>query len=219
MSGLASIISRTQDVCLILEASSLYSGRLGNENLRVEGRMNFSDMQWLNEPKEWNGGTTLSAKAEAATDFWRENYENGVRHNGHFLFDFVSGDFKASVKLSGNYNSQYDQAGIMVLNTERTWLKCGVELLDGRMCASAVMTRGCSDWSIIPLDNPAAMWIQCERTGTSFTVRYSLNGEHYEMMRQAFLTDELAQQVGLMFAAPRGNGFDVLFEDFLLSKV
>ena len=180
--------------------------------------MNLSDMQWLNEPREWNGGGALSARAEAETDFWRETLDSGIRHNGHFYFDSVSGDFKASVKLSGKYNSQYDQAGIMVLITERTWLKCGVELLDGRQCASAVVTRGCSDWSIVPLDNPAAIWIECERNGTTFTVRYSHNGEHYEMMRQAFLTDELAQQAGIMFAAPRGNGFDVLFEDFLLTK-
>ena len=106
-----------------------------------------------------------------------------------------------------------------MLITEQTWLKCGVELVDGRQFASAVVTRDHSDWSIVPLDNPASIWIQCERNGTTFTVRYSLDGEHYEMMRQAFLTDELAQQVGIMLAAPKGNGFDVLFENFLLTKV
>ena len=180
--------------------------------------MNLSDMQWFNAPRKWKSGATLSAKADGETDFWRETDASGIRHNGHFYFDSVSGDFKASVKLSGKYESQYDQAGIMVLTNERNWLKCGVELLDGRQCASAVVTRGCSDWSIVPLDNPATVWIQCERKGTNFTVRYSLNGEHYEMMRQAFLSDELAQQVGIMFASPKGNGFDVLFEDFLLTR-
>lgn len=180
--------------------------------------MKLSDMQWLNEPREWKGGETLSARAEPETDFWRETRETGIRHNGHFYFGSVTGDFKASVKLSGKYNSQYDQAGIMVLTTERTWLKCGVELLDGRQRASAVVTRGCSDWSIAPLDNPAAIWIQCERNGATFTVRYSLNGEHFEMMRKTILTDKLALQVGMMFASPRGNGFGILFEDYLVTR-
>lgn len=180
--------------------------------------MNLPGMQWLNEPQEWHGGECLSAKAEPETDFWRETEESGVRHNGHFYYDSVSGDFKASVKLTAKYNAQYDQCGIMVLIDERTWLKCGVELLDGRQHASAVVTRGCSDWSIVPLDNPLSTWIQCERTGSRVAVRYSLDGEHYALMRQAYLSDELSQQVGIMCAAPTGNGFEALFEDMLLTK-
>ena len=179
--------------------------------------MNLSTMRWLNEPSEWNCGDSLSARAEATTDFWRKTHDSGIRHTGHFYFDSVSGDFKATAKVAGRYNSQYDQAGIMVRIDEQTWLKCGVELLDGRQFASAVVTRDYSDWSIAPLENPAAIWIQCERHDTTFTVRYSLDGAKYELIRQSFLSEELTQQVGLMLAAPIGEGFDVLFEDFLLT--
>ena len=178
--------------------------------------MNLSNMQWLNEPSKWSCGQGVTARADAITDFWRKTHDGGIRHNGHFYFDSVSGDFKASVKVTGKYKSQYDQAGIMVQIDEQTWLKCGVEFLDGRQYASAVVTRDCSDWSMAPLDNPESIWVQCQRSGTTFTVQYSLNGEKYETIRQSYLSDELEQQVGLMLAAPKGMGFDVLFEEFLL---
>lgn len=179
--------------------------------------MKVSTMQWLNEPAKWNAkDDALSAGAEGKTDFWRKTHDSGIRDSGHYYFDSISGDFSASVKIVGQYNSQYDQAGIMVRFDERTWLKCGVELIEGNQFASAVVTRDCSDWSILPLLNPTGIWIRCERKATSFTVSYSLDGANYDTIRQAFLTEASEQQVGLMMAAPKGNGFDVLFENWTL---
>lgn len=172
-------------------------------------------MTWLNEPGEWNPlGKGLSARAEAETDFWRKTHNGAIQDSGHYYFSSITGDFAARVKLTGEYNSQYDQAGLMVRIDERTWLKCGIEFLDGTQYASAVVTRDYSDWSIVPVSNPPAIWIQCERKGATFTVGYSLNGNEYEMIRQSFLTDETEQQLGMMFAAPKGNGFRIVFEDY-----
>ena len=175
-------------------------------------------MQWLNEPAAWTAQPSgLTAKADAETDFWRKTYDDGIRHNGHFNFDSVTGDFTARVKITGKYHSQYDQAGLMVRIDEQTWLKCGIEFMDGKQYASTVVTRDFSDWSIVPLRNPAAIWIACERKGTTLTASYSLDGTDYQMMRQTFLTDSTEQHVGMMFAAPKGNGFDVLFADYSLT--
>ncbi len=174
-------------------------------------------MRWLNEPREWNAlGNGLTARSEPKTDFWRKTHDGGIRDSGHFYFDSVVGDFSARVKIRGEYNSQYDQAGLMVRIDERTWLKCGIEYVDGQQFASAVVTRNYSDWSIVPLQNPPATWIQCERQGTTFAVSYSLDGTEFEMIRQLFLTDETDQQVGMMLAAPKGKGFSVRFEDYRL---
>ena len=38
-------------------------------------------------------------------------------------------------------HQQYDQAGLMVRLDPQHWLKCGIEYVDGRQCASAVVTR------------------------------------------------------------------------------
>lgn len=172
-------------------------------------------MNWLNEPEKWNALTDgLSIKAEAKTDFWRKTHDNGVRHNGHYYYDVVSGDFTARVKIAGDFVSQYDQAGLMVRIDGSTWLKCGIEWMDGKQFASAVVTRDYSDWSIVSIPNPPSMWIECERKATTFTVRYSLDGITYETIRQTFLTDASEQQVGMMLASPTGDGFDVRFEGY-----
>ncbi len=176
-------------------------------------------MQWLNEPVKWNAlSNGLRVKADARTDFWRKTHDNGIRHNGHFYFDSVTGDFTARVKITAEYESQYDQAGLMVRIDERTWLKCGIEYMDGIQYASAVVTRDYSDWSIVPLTSLREIWIECERKDNTFTVRYSLDGTRLQMIRQSFLSDTAEQQVGLMCAAPKGEGFDVTFEDYSLTN-
>ena len=37
----------------------------------------------------------------------------------------------------------------------RNWIKCGIEYTDGMMHFSVVVTRGVSDWSVIPLPDMA----------------------------------------------------------------
>jgi len=175
-------------------------------------------MQWLNKPAEVKlAAGRLAVRSDTMTDFWRKTHDDGVRHNGHFYFESVDGDFTARVKVTGDYASQYDQAGIMVQVDEQTWLKCGIELMDGQQYASAVVTRQWSDWSICPVPNPTAVWIQCERKKTTFSVSYSLDGVAYQMIRQTFLSEQSVQGVGMMLASPKGEGFNVLFEDYTLT--
>lgn len=176
-------------------------------------------MEWLNEPSKWTASDNgLLATSDAETDFWRRTHDDGIRDNGHFYFESVDGDFTVQVKQLAKYESQYDQAGLMVRADETTWLKCGVEFVDGRNYASAVVTRDWSDWSVSPVKNSPSFYIRCKRVGATFGVEYSLDGVNYEMSRQAFLTDQASLQVGLMLAAPKGSGFEVRFEDYCLSK-
>ncbi|MBN2290887.1 MAG: DUF1349 domain-containing protein [Pirellulales bacterium] len=175
-------------------------------------------MQWLNEPAKWAAlENRLIATSNAGTDFWRKTHDGGIRDNGHFYFESVAGNFTVRVKQTAEYQSLYDQAGLMVRADERTWLKCGIEFMDGKHYASVVVTRDWSDWSVIPIEIPVSFWTQCERNDTTFTVSYSLDGIKYETIRQTFLTEQAALQVGMMLAAPKGNGFEVCFENFSLT--
>jgi regulation of enolase protein 1 (concanavalin A-like superfamily) len=82
------------------------------------------------------------------------------------------------VKVSGEYQELYDQAGIMVRLDEANWLKCGIEFVEGVQQVSAVVTRDYSDWSVVPLPhNPASLWVRVTRRGTAVEVQYSLDGE------------------------------------------
>ncbi len=178
-------------------------------------------MLWLNEPAHWgHQGSTITITAGAKTDFWRITHDGGVRDTGHFYYQPVSGDFVAEVMFSADYGTLYDQAGLMVRLDEKTWLKCGIELFNGTQHASVVVTREFSDWSIVPLPHaPRALWLRLKRHAESVEVAYSVDGETYVMLRQAYLTPVESVQIGVMCCAPTGEGFTATFEKFTITPV
>jgi uncharacterized protein len=170
-------------------------------------------MEWMNEPPQWQADeSVIRVTAGPRTDFWRKTHDGGVRDNGHFYHRWVNGDFTVQVKVTGEYAALYDQAGIMLRLDETVWMKCGIEYLDGVQQASVVVTHGWSDWSVLPLSNPPAIWLRVDRHAATIEVRYSLDGNQFTLIRQAYLTEAPALQVGLMLAAPSGPGFAATFE-------
>ena len=175
-------------------------------------------MHWYNEPTIWSQqNDTLTVTAGAKTDFWRVTRHNFIKDDAHFFYQEVTGDFTATVKIIGQYATLYDQAGLMLRESETVWMKCGIEYLDGVQQASAVITREFSDWSIVPLaDNPPAIWIRVQRSREAVEVYYSRDGDNFIMIRQGYLTTTKTLQVGMMCAAPQGDGFEVVFEHFVI---
>jgi regulation of enolase protein 1 (concanavalin A-like superfamily) len=173
-------------------------------------------MEWLNEAPHWTEyGETITMHSAPKTDFWRVTYNDIVIDNGHFYYERWSGDFQADVKISGKYTGLYDQAGLMVRVDGTHWMKCGVEFFEGKQHASVVVTRDFSDWSIVPLlPNVESFWVRVLRKGATIEVYYALDGESYQMLRQAYLTPLEAVEVGLLCASPVGDGFFVEFEGF-----
>jgi uncharacterized protein len=178
-------------------------------------------MEWYNEPPVWNiQGDRIHVTSGAKTDFWRQTHYGFIRDNGHFFYQKVTRDFTVEVKISGEYQELYDQAGIMVRLDEVNWLKCGIEFVHGVQQVSAVVTRDYSDWSVIPMPhNPASLWVRITRRSTAVEVQYSLDGEQYTMLRLAYLTASETVNVGIMCAAPEGNGFPIAFEGFKIHSL
>ena len=174
-------------------------------------------MQWLNEPMKWvEDGGKITVHADPGTDTWREPKEGGIRSKGHFRYQPVEGDFTAEVSISGDYKDLYDQAGIMVMLDDHTWMKCGVEFVHDVQHASVVMTREWSDWSIVALDNPPTTHIRAERKGHLLFIYYSLDKKDYRLMRKGYFADSQLLNVGIMAASPQ-KGFTVVFENFQLT--
>jgi regulation of enolase protein 1 (concanavalin A-like superfamily) len=178
-------------------------------------------MDWYNEPAKWSvDDNAVIVESGPQTDFWRLTHGGYINDNGHFYFQSQVGDFVAEVKVSGSYNALYDQAGLMVRVDETNWVKCGIEVIDGVQHASAVITREYSDWSMVPLPhNPEALWLRVKRQGSTIEVHYALEGVHYQLLRQGYLSLAQTVQVGLMCAAPEGPGFPVTFEGWTLQKL
>ncbi|WP_240796352.1 DUF1349 domain-containing protein [Streptomyces sp. RFCAC02] len=179
----------------------------------------FDGMRWLNEPPAWSVESgLLTATTGERTDFWRETFYGFVRDDGHFHHREVTGDFTARVTLSGDYATLYDQGGLMVRADERTWLKAGVEYTDGVPHVSAVLTRGHSDWSVLPAPDAAdRVELRVTRHGDALRVQYRRADGGWQLLRLGYLPLPETCLVGVMCCSPERAGFTARFTDFAVT--
>lgn len=175
-----------------------------------------TEFRWLNEPEEWQGDAgRLVVTTGDRTDFWRETFYGFIRDSGHAWLTPVSGDFSATVSFKGDYRELYDQAGMMLRLDETHWIKAGIEFTDGLMHFSVVVTRGVSDWSVIPLHSASAdteVFSRITRHGDAVRVQFHLGDGRWQMARLCpFPAGDAA--VGVTACSPERRGFQASFRD------
>ncbi len=173
---------------------------------------------WLNPPPEWSfEGDHLALTTGDKTDFWQETHYGFHHENGHFWHVTVHGDFTATLRFEGEYESLYDQAGLMLRVDAKHWIKLGIEHADGMTNFSVVVTRGRSDWSVIAqpqISGPQA--VRLTRIGKAIIAHYKTPSGAWQLMRLADFTDAEAAQIGPMACSPERAGFRASFDDFQL---
>ena len=189
--------------------------------------------QWLHEPPEWDDdGSKLTFRTKGGVDFWRNTLVNTVADDGHLYYSEANGDFVATVRVSGDYRDQYDQAGLIVRQDANNWLKCGVEHIMGNwaerykyegsalVLCSGLTTNGWSEWSPLPQlpKNPDFVWMQVVREGKTFFVSFSLDGMKYDVIKLFALPDATKVLIGRYATSPAGKGFTVTFDAYSLTQ-
>ncbi|PLW75021.1 DUF1349 domain-containing protein [Cohaesibacter celericrescens] len=181
----------------------------------------LTSAHWYNEPDDWSlNETALSVTSKDATDFWQQTYYGFHPDNGHFLGASVDGDFSAEVLFSGDYTTQYDQAGLMLRLDAQHWIKCGIEYSDGVTNFSCVVTKGRSDWSIIqkPLvTGPHS--VRLTRVGGAILLHYLDEHSHWQLMRLVDFSVDGPLLLGPMVCSPKRAGFRTIFHKFKLGAV
>ena len=59
----------------------------------------------------------------------------------------MAGDFTLQAKICADFTTLYDQAGLMMMADEQTWLKAGIEFNDDAPAIGSVLTLTHSDWA------------------------------------------------------------------------
>lgn len=178
-------------------------------------------MQWFNEPEQWKiENNVLCMSVTPQTDYWRISHYGFTVDDAPFFYTMRGGEFEVKVKISGDYKTRFDQAGLMLRIDCENYIKTGIEFVDGKYNLSTVVTHKTSDWSIIPLGKPVPfVWIKAVRRLDAVEIFYSFDDKEYVMMRNAWLQDNCPVMVGMMGASPDGNGFDVKFENFSIKHL
>ena len=173
-------------------------------------------MQWFNEPENYsirNG--VLEMQVPAQTDFWRIAHYGFTVDDGPFLYAVYGGEFEAKIKVSGEYETRFDQAGMMSRLDHENYVKFGIEFVDGKFNISAVVTHHTSDWSVIRLEEPIPhLWLKAVRRLDAIELFYGFDDREYTMMRTLWMQDNCPLQVGPVAACPDGQGFKARFSDF-----
>jgi len=188
---------------------------------------------WLHEPSEWSeDGSKLTFRTTGGVDFWRNTLVNTIADDGHLYYNETDGDFTATVRVSGEYRDQYDQAGLFVRQDENNWLKCGVEYIMGNwaerykydgsalVVCSGLTANGWSEWSPLPQlpKNPDFVWMQVVREGKTFFVSFSLDGKKYDVIKLFAFPNATKVLVGRYATSPVGKGFNVSFDTYSLTQ-
>jgi uncharacterized protein len=177
-------------------------------------------MQWLNEPKIWTASDDrISLVTDENTDFWQSTFYGFEHDNGHCYLERVTGDFTAEVSFTAAYEQLYDQAGLMLRFSERSWLKAGVEYVGGRCTIGTVLTRGQSDWAIGPTVSKAeAVRLRLTRRGDAVCVQWAPvdPAVPYETLRLGPISSDAEAMIGPMACSPTRAGLAVAFTGFKL---
>lgn len=179
-------------------------------------------MNWFNEPDKWEitADGNFKMMVTPQTDYWRVSHYGFTVDDAPFYYALYGGEFEATVKITGNYVTTFDQMGLMLRIDHENWIKAGVEYVDGHQNVSAVVTHKTSDWSVIKLpDAPRSIWIRAVRRLDAVELFYSRDGKDYTMMRTCHLQDNCPVMVGLMGASPDGKGFEAIFKDFTVKQL
>ena len=173
--------------------------------------------RWLNPPAAWSGDAKrLELSTSGNTDFWRETFYGFVRDSGHAFLRGVTGDFTAEVKVLGDYEALYDQAGLMLRLSETHWIKAGIEYTDGLAYFSVVVTNDTSDWSLVAIAaSPDWVRIRLTRHAEAIRIQYlDASDGHWKPVRLAYFPPSKSADVGMMCCSPQREGFEVTFTDF-----
>lgn len=178
-------------------------------------------MQWFNEPERWeiNEGK-LTMDVTPKSDYWRVAHYGFTVDDAPLLYTTRGGEFEVKVKITGEYKTRFDQAGLMLRIDHENYIKTGIEFVDGKYNISTVVTHHTSDWSVIKLDTPVPfVWIKAIRRLDAVEIFYSFDDKEYTMMRTCWMQDNTPVMVGMMGACPDGDGFKATFEHFSIKHL
>lgn len=185
-------------------------------------------LQWLHPPADWkpisgdgiSPGDGIRVRVPAQVDYFQDPAGNIQKDDAPYLYQDVSGDFRARVLVKPGFDNMYDAGALMVRHDSLHWAKLCYESTDfGTSAAISVVTNGTSDDANGVDLNIPALWLQVARQGDVFALHYSIDGTEWRMVRLFRMALPAMVKVGLVAQCPIGPGTQVDFHDFSISTV
>lgn len=189
----------------------------------------FARLQELPDKLQWQGrvdsyklqnGVGLLVKPSDKTDFWSKTYYDPpfVKNDGATLTYKVPAaitTWSVEMYFTLEAYNQFDQAGIIVQIDSASWMKTGIEYVDGIPRMGAVVTNNYSDWSTQPWNGEVSKFkIRVSRIRHSLVAEYH-DGKQWSFMRITRLTNmetpDTIVSIGAYACAPTKSGMTATF--------
>jgi len=174
----------------------------------------LTNADWTSAPVRSDfDGRFLRVEAAKGSDFWQGTHYGFHRDSGHALLVPVGEVGSLEVTFQASFSALYDQAGLMIRNSEKDWLKAGIEINDGVQHAAAVVTREQSDWSLSAVPEWAGqeVTIRASWRNGAVTIRARSNGGAWNTLRLAPMNVGTSTKAGLYVCSPERGGLGVTF--------
>ncbi|KAF4435275.1 hypothetical protein FACUT_7304 [Fusarium acutatum] len=143
----------------------------------------------------------------------------------------------AKVTISSDFPGNYSQGGLILFMPEtdsqlrleespRTWIKAGIEKVDGEFFASVAAARPYSDWSLVKLEESCATFEMEKVKGSLWIYFTGKNGRRMPVRKLTWVVDVAPENdiwIGVAACMPKGDEsqgggmLKVQFRDFSIS--
>lgn len=181
--------------------------------------VDWSEGRWTTPPAAVaSDGEALLVTAIESSDAWRTTAYGFVHDTEHALVSPLPVGTAMEVSFTGDFVSEFDQAGAFVRVSDEEWIKAGVEFADGALQLGAVVTHRFSDWSVAPVPEWAGtrITVRVSRAGDAVTVRARSGDEPFRLVRVAPLDPEAQAEAGPLVCAPTRAGLTVRFASWTI---
>jgi uncharacterized protein len=200
--------------------------------------IDFTEAKWLNQPKSSEiKKQCVTITTEPNTDFWQRSYYGFRNDNAPSLLLESEINFSFTAKTVFNYQTKYDQCGVIIYLDSENWFKASIEFENEKFSrlGSVVTNNGYSDWATTDIPSLGAIWYRLNRRGPDFLIESSPDGLHFKQMRIFHLhklgatsvemgklnppePTELSIKFGLYACSPLNSSFEARFNNFKLQN-
>lgn len=184
-------------------------------------RLDWAEGEWLNPPVSVSPSDhTLEVETANQSDLWRVTSYGFIHDTGHGLLSPLRDGEAMELTFEADYQSEFDQAGMLLWSDDEHWIKCGIEYADGVAGLGAVVTDKVSDWSTGPVPEwvGRAVTVRMSRQSDALTIRAKTAYEPWRLVRLAPIDPSREWRAGPYAASPSRAGLRVIFRDWLLGE-
>jgi len=201
-------------------------------------KIDFTTATWMNEPSRSDvSSQTVTITTDPGTDLWQRTYYGFRNDNAPALLLESRENFSFTTKVEFDYQTRFDQCGVVVYLDGDNWFKASIEYEDDSLSrlGSVVTNLGYSDWATTDIATVDTIWYRLSRRGPDMLIEQSPDGEAFRQMRVFHLhrlgetteamgrlnppaPAETAVRFGLYACSPLEGSFTASFSRFQLSE-